>query len=220
VAAKREVLIVFTRYPEPGRAKTRLIPALGAEGAADLARRLTAHTLAQAATLVRQRPMDVEVWFDGGDARSLASCYGPALAYRQQTGADLGERMLQAFERTLANDACARALLIGTDCPLLTADLLRFAFDALSRCDLVLGPVRDGGYCLIGLRRAIPELFRGIAWGTPAVRDQTVAIAARLGLAIAELPMLDDIDRPEDLDRLPPHLAVALDRFAGPLPHD
>lgn len=219
MSASRDVLIVFTRYPAAGRTKTRLIPALGADGAAELARRLTAHSLAQAATLARQRPVDVEVWFDGGDARSLAACYGPELAYRQQTGAGLGERMLHAFERTLANGACARGLLIGTDCPSLSAGLMGSAFDSLAHCDLVLGPARDGGYYLIGLRRAIPELFRGIAWGTSAVRDQTVAIVERLGLAIAELPMLDDVDRPEDLDRLPPHLAIAMDRLADPLPH-
>jgi len=212
--------MVFMRYPAAGRTKTRLIPALGAAGATELARRLIAHTLAQAASLARQRPVDVEVWFDGGDERTLAACFGHALAYRQQTGADLGARMLHAFERALAHDACGRALLIGTDCPSRSAALMGSAFEALARCDLVLGPARDGGYYLIGLKRPIPDLFHGITWGTSAVRAETVAIAERLGLAIAELPMLDDIDRPEDLAHLPPHLAIAVDPLAGPRPHD
>jgi hypothetical protein len=90
-------------------------------------------------------------------------------------------------------------VLIGTDCPDLNASLLAQAFQALKQHDLVLGPAEDGGYYLIGLRRLIPELFTGISWSTAEVLQQTQSIAQRLGLAVAYLPLLSDVDRPEDL---------------------
>jgi rSAM/selenodomain-associated transferase 1 len=90
-------------------------------------------------------------------------------------------------------------VIIGTDCPDLKAQLMVKAFYALEQNDLVLGPALDGGYYLIGLRRLIPELFTGISWSTAEVLEQTIRIAQRLDLAIAFLPLLNDIDRPEDL---------------------
>jgi rSAM/selenodomain-associated transferase 1 len=205
-SVERNVLIVFTRYPKPGQAKTRLIPVLGTAGAAELSRRLTAHTLAEARLLAKDQPVAVQVWYEGGDEPALAACFGAA-TYRQQTGSDLGGRMSRAFERVFADSAASRAVLVGTDCPSLSAAVLRAAFDALARCDLVFGPAHDGGYYLIGLKRAVPELFQGIAWGTSSVHDQTVAIAERLGLTVAAVATLHDVDRPEDLAHLPAHLA-------------
>jgi hypothetical protein len=90
-------------------------------------------------------------------------------------------------------------VIIGTDCPDLTIEILTQAFEALKQHDLVLGPAADGGYYLIGLRRLLPELFVEVSWGTSQVRQQTVEIAQSLDLAIAFLPLLNDIDRPEDL---------------------
>ena len=90
-------------------------------------------------------------------------------------------------------------VLIGTDCPDLNAQLIAEAFQALGEHDLVLGPAIDGGYYLIGLRRLIPELFTGIPWSTSAVLRQTLRIAQKLELAVAQLPLLSDVDRPEDL---------------------
>jgi len=208
---ERDVLMVFTRYPQPGQAKTRLTPVLGAAGAAELSRRLTAHALAEAALLAQNQAVTVQVWYEGGDERALAACFGAA-TYRRQDGSDLGERMLRSFEAAFADSADSRAVLVGTDCPALSAALLRAAFDALARCDLVLGPARDGGYYLIGLKAAIPALFQGIAWGTSSVRNQTVAIAERLGLAVELVAALHDVDRPEDLAQLPEHLARDLVR--------
>jgi hypothetical protein len=92
-----------------------------------------------------------------------------------------------------------RVVLIGTDCPDLNNQLISQAFDSLKSHDLVLGPARDGGYYLIGLRRLIPELFAEITWSTAEVLSQTQSIAQNLELTIAYLPLLSDIDRPEDL---------------------
>lgn len=191
-------LIVFTRYPIPGKTKTRLIPALGAAGAADLHRQMTEHTLAQVRQL-RADGVAIEIHYAGATAeRELADWLGADLVYRSQGDGDLGERMALSIETAL-QAGYDRVIIIGTDCPGLTADILQLAFEQLSDRDLVLGPAIDGGYYLIGLRRFMPELFVGISWGTSAVRQQTIEIAIELDLSMGNLPLLADIDRPEDL---------------------
>ncbi len=191
-----ERLAVFARYPEPGRAKTRLIPALGPAGAARLHAEMARHTLAQADALRRMRPVSVEVWFAGGDAERIRAVFGER-RYRPQPEGDLGARMASAFEAMLA--AARSALIIGTDCPALDAAILAQALDALRRHDLVLGPATDGGYYLIGLRRPVPELFDRMPWGTSTVLAETLGRADRLGLSVHQLTPLDDVDEPGDL---------------------
>jgi len=196
--AARECLIIFTRYPEPGKTKTRLIPLLGAEGAARLQRQMTEQTLAQVKELKAFRPLSVEVHFAGGNQQLMQDWLGSDIIYRQQSDGDLGRRMALAFKDSFSAGMTS-VVIIGTDCPDLNAQLMVKAFHALEQNDLVLGPALDGGYYLIGLRRLIPELFRGISWSTAEVLEQTISIAQRLDLAIAFLPLLNDIDRPEDL---------------------
>lgn len=194
----KERLIIFSRYPEPGKTKTRLIPALGAEQAATLQRQMTEHTLTQVRELHSMRCFTVEVRFAGGDINLMKRWLGDDLVYQSQGEGDLGTRMARslclAFE-----DNINYALIIGTDCPGLNANLLHLAFELLQLCDLVLGPALDGGYYLLGLRSFKPELFNGINWGTAEVLQQTVAIAQQLNLSINYLPSLADVDRPEDL---------------------
>ena len=193
-------LIIFTRYPEAGKAKTRLIPALGPEGAAELHRQMAEHTVAQARSLqARSEPVSVEVRFAGGSAEQMQAWLGGDLQLQPQSEGGLGDRMAQAFQSAFTAGASA-AIVIGTDCPDLDADLLEKAFQELRQHDLVLGPANDGGYYLIGLRRSIPDLFQGVAWSTAAVLQQTVAIGEGLGLTIARLPTLSDVDYPADLE--------------------
>ncbi|MEQ8753683.1 MAG: TIGR04282 family arsenosugar biosynthesis glycosyltransferase [Coleofasciculus sp. G1-WW12-02] len=199
-ATVNETLIIFTRYPEPGKTKTRLIPALGEEGAAKLQRQMAENTLAKAKKLQDFHPVSVEIHFAGGNQQLMELWLGADVIYRQQSEGDLGERMALAFERSFAGGMTG-VVIIGTDCPDLDTQIMSEAFQWLEAQDLVLGPAQDGGYYLIGLRRLIPELFVGINWGTSQVRQQTVEIADNLGLAIAFEPMLHDIDRPEDLSR-------------------
>jgi uncharacterized protein len=195
----RESLIIFTRYPEPGKTKTRLIPALGAEKAALLHRQMTEHTLAHVKRLQAQRSVRVEIGFAGGDSNLMMEWLGDDLIYTAQGEGDLGTRMARSLATTL-RDRADYAVIIGTDCPGLNAELLAEAFDQLHWAyDLVLGPAVDGGYYLLGLRRFIPELFVGVEWGSSAVLSQTMAIAKRLNLSVAYLPQLPDVDRPEDL---------------------
>ncbi len=208
------MLIIFTRYPIPGQAKTRLIPALGAEVAADLQRRMTQATIATA----QQTPYPIQIQFCGGTIDEVRSWLGNELIYEAQTTGDLGDRMASAFDQgfTAGND---RVVIIGTDCPALDRDILNQAFTALTNHDLVLGPAADGGYYLIGLRRRIPELFQSIAWSTATVRAQTLKIATALDLTYALLPQLADIDRPEDLTHLPRHFKDISAGISGLMPH-
>ena len=191
--------IVFTRYPEPGKAKTRLIPVLGAEGAAVIHRQLTEYAIAQVKQLQSSYPLSVEVHFTGGDRQLMQDWLGDGIIYREQSEGDLGLRMASAFQRTFT-DGMDYVIIIGSDCPALNSQIIAEAFQALSQHDLVLGPATDGGYYLIGLRRLIPEIFTGISWSTSEVLQQTVKIAENLNLAVAYLPILSDVDRPEDLN--------------------
>lgn len=195
-------LIIFTRYPEPGTTKTRLIPALGARGAAELHRQLAEGTLSQAIQLQASTSISLEVRFTGGTTSQMQEWLGVDLAYRLQGNGDLGERMSQALNEAFQS-GIQQAVIIGTDCPSLDEVLLAKAFDQLHQHDLVLGPAEDGGYYLIGLRCVYPELFTDIDWGSDRVFEQTIAIAQHLNLSIATLPKLPDIDRPEDLNLLP-----------------
>ncbi|HYN62425.1 MAG TPA: TIGR04282 family arsenosugar biosynthesis glycosyltransferase [Rubrivivax sp.] len=193
-------LIVFARAPVPGQAKTRLIPALGAGGAAALAERLLAHTVDAAASAGFDH-VELCVTPDASHPaiRQLARQHG--LALTTQGDGDLGARMHRALARSLQQHA--HALLIGSDVPGLDAACLRQADAALATHDAVFVPALDGGYALVGLRRAAPHLFDGMRWSTPRVMQHTRRRAAAAGLRVAELPPLPDIDEPADLAHLP-----------------
>jgi hypothetical protein len=191
-------LMIFTRYPEPGKTKTRLIPRLGEEGAATLQRQMTEYTIAQVRQLQSLLPLSVAIYFTGGNKPLMQDWLGDDLIYQQQSEGDLGQRMQTAFEQGFVA-GINRAVIIGTDCPELNVAILSEAFTVLEHHDLVLGPTGDGGYYLIGLERLVPELFHRIRWGTSEVFAQTQAIARQLKLSIYYLPLLNDVDRPEDL---------------------
>ena len=198
-----ERIIIFTRYPAPGKTKTRLIPVLGAEGAARLQRVMTEHTVNQARLLQNSSQATVEVHYEGADKKLFGYWLGSDLIYRVQGTGNLGNRMLRSFRQAFGSGA-SRAVIVGTDCPGLTASAIRQALNLLAGSDLVLGPAADGGYYLIGLRKQaaamIPGLFCGPAWGTGKVLEQTRSIADNLNLKVAELQILGDVDRPEDIE--------------------
>ncbi|MGL6108795.1 MAG: TIGR04282 family arsenosugar biosynthesis glycosyltransferase [Rubrivivax sp.] len=193
-------LIVFARAPVAGQAKTRLIPALGAAGAAALAERLLAHALDTAMSAGFEH---VELCA-APDSRhpALARWAGlPGLMLADQGDGDLGERMHRALTRALRQHP--RALLMGSDVPALGSHCLVQAAAALAYHDAVFVPALDGGYALVGLCRPAPQLFAGIAWSSALVMAQTRALARQTGLRWAELPAVADIDEPADLARLP-----------------
>lgn len=197
-------LILFTRYPLPGTAKTRLIPALGAVGAANLQRQMTQHTLSQVTALRSMADISVEIWFAGTaanesiDRQNMQDWLGSSWVYHSQGTGDLGERLIRATQQAFEQEM-QRVVVIGTDCPELRTDLLQQAFEALQSSDVVLGPAVDGGYYLIGLRQFAPYLFQRIHWSNDVVLQQTVERAQAKKLTIAYLEQLTDIDRPEDL---------------------
>jgi uncharacterized protein len=190
-------IAILAKAPVPGFAKTRLIPALGAEGAAALQARLIARAVA---TACAAGCGPVTLWATPNAVHSLfqkmAARYSIALAVQPE--GDLGARM---------HAACAAArgpvLIIGTDCPALTTDHLRDAAQVLrAGRDAVVIPAEDGGYVLIGLTRPVPALFSDMIWSTSEVMGETRRRMAAQGLRWRELPPLWDVDRPEDLARM------------------
>ncbi len=198
----RDRLIVFGRYPVPGRTKTRLIPALGPAGAADLQRRLTENILETVRRFARPRKIGVEVCFEGDSKQKMRRWLGSDFALSRQVPENLGERMHAVFLAAFQKGA-DRVVLLGTDIPQLRADHLEQAFDVLVENDLVIGPSTDGGYWLIGMNRPV-DLFKGIKWGSDAVFDQTLSLAKRQGLRVKTLTPLNDIDTSEDLKQVFP----------------
>lgn len=199
-------LLLFTRYPEAGTTKTRLIPALGPDGAARLHKRLTERTVGQAGLLAARNNIPTVVHYSGGSLAQMTAWLGPLTCVAQATG-DLGQRMQAAFQHAFGSGA-ARAVLIGSDIPELDADLLATAFTALPESRVVLGPSRDGGYYLLGLTAGVAEhlylpLFADIPWSTGEVFAITRKRLETAAVVAAILPTLRDIDRPEDLLWLP-----------------
>lgn len=191
-------LIVFTRFPEPGKNKTRLIPALGPAGAAELHRQMVEHTLCWARELRDHLPLSIEIRYTGRPLEPFRRWLGPNFLYSEQGDGDLGQRMLRSLQDAFRMKV-KKVLLIGTDCPDLSANLAEGALILLNSSDLVLGPADDGGYYLIGLRRVIPQLFQEIPWGTEEVFRKTQHVAQAAKLSYSLLPSLPDVDRPEDL---------------------
>jgi hypothetical protein len=195
-------LVVFAKAPLAGLAKTRLIPALGAEGAARLARCMLDHALAQA---MQAQVGPVELCMSPGpeDAAWQGAELPEGVLCTEQGEGDLGERMARAVHRVTTKPQGRPILLMGTDCPGLTAEIIRDAAAQLEQHDAVLVPVADGGYVLLGLRADCPEIFRDMAWSTPVVAAETLRRLAALGLSVWLGPTLHDIDEPADRIHLP-----------------
>jgi hypothetical protein len=190
-------IAVLAKAPLPGLAKTRLAAALGDEGAADLQARFIART---ATTAQSAAVGPVTLWAEPDlhhpVFQTMAALCDVALAIQPE--GDLGARMIAAVEA-----AHGPAIVVGTDCPTLTPEHLRAAALALlDGVDVVIVPVEDGGYGLIGMQRPEPALFQGMIWSTPLVMAETRRRLTRLGLSWREPARLWDVDWPADLDRL------------------
>lgn len=180
-------LAIFARAPVPGRVKTRLARSVGEEAALAAYRELLALTLHRLAPGTGR--FAAEIWIDG-ERSTLASWRGFRIV--EQPNGDLGERMAAAFEDGVS-------ALVGTDIPLMTADYVERALDALARSDLVLGPTEDGGYCLVAMDSPQERIFEGIPWSSPQVL--TATLAAAKGLSVELLEPLWDVDDATDLAR-------------------
>lgn len=204
-------LAIFARAPVPGRAKTRLAPALGEDGAARLYAAFLADTLALAERAVSARLVETTLWLAAAadtDEPTLREIPGvPALPQRVQPTADLGARMAAALDAGVASHGIA--LVLGSDAPTLPLTLLAAACAALTRADLVLAPSADGGYMLIGARVPIgAAMFQGARFSTRHALADTLTCAARTGLTTACVAPWYDVDTPDDLRLLRTHLAL------------
>ncbi|MES2980134.1 MAG: TIGR04282 family arsenosugar biosynthesis glycosyltransferase [Pseudomonadota bacterium] len=208
-------IAVLARAPVAGQAKTRLIPALGERGAARLQRLMTLRTLQ---TAMDSGVGDVHLWCapDSGHRFFKALSKVQGLVIHEQPEGDIGLRMLSAFEAHLSGDRNLGLILVGTDCPGFTSDHLRQAAGALLTHDAVFTPAEDGGYVLVGLRRAQASIFESIDWSTEKVMAQTRERMRSAGLSWYEMPVLADIDLPCDLDGLAASRALpSADRLLG-----
>lgn len=186
-------IAIFARAPVPGAAMTRLIPLLGADGAAKLHEKLVLQALASA------RAADigpVTLWCAPDSSHPFFAQTGAALA--DQQGADPGARMLHAFEV-----AQGPLLLIGADCPAITPDDLRWCARALEEGEPALFlPAEDGGYGLVGLARPVPQIFTDMQWGVADVMAKTRARLLQANIPWLEGRTIWDVDRPDDYARL------------------
>jgi rSAM/selenodomain-associated transferase 1 len=191
-------LAIFAKAPIPGYAKTRLIPSLGAEGAAELQAYLFQRTM-QTALASPLRPITLWCAPDCAHPIFQSARQEHGFATHVQAGKDLGERMFGAFELLTRRSP---TLLIGTDCPILSADHLMLCAAALADdADAAFIPAEDGGYALIGLRQPVWRLFEGMPWGTSDVMRLTRDRLREEHLSVFETDQLWDIDTPADYYR-------------------
>lgn len=196
-------VIVFARAPVPGASKTRLIPALGAEGAATLHARMIERSIETLAAATGT----LQLWCAPDTRHPLFAEFANRhdLKLHTQCGDDLGARMYHALDAALRDHACA--IIVGTDCPALTPADIEAAAQALQQgADAVIGPAEDGGYWLLGLRAVSPTLFEDMPWGGDTVCAQTRAGIEALGWRCHALRTLADVDRPDDLVHVPAKL--------------
>ncbi len=196
-------LIIFTRYPEPGKTKTRLIPALGSLKAAQLQRRMTEKIAGEALTLQNKQGVDITVFHTGGTREEMAVWLGNSFNYLRQSRGDIGNRMSNAFTR-IFNSTTGSIILVGSDIPELTSIIIEQGFVFLKKHDTVIGPSRDGGYYLIGMKaKSAPQLiqilFNEIPWSTADVLKVSIQRLADAGYSHSLLATLRDIDQPDDL---------------------
>ena len=181
---------LFTRFPDAGKAKTRLIPALGAEGAARVHRLLVERTLAT----VRATGLPFRLHVTGAPTGAFTDWLGADITFVEQGEGDLGARLASVSPP---------AILLGADVPDLAGLHLAQAALALEKTDAVIGPAEDGGYYLLGLRRPLPFLFGEMPWGTQNVLSETLKRLTDTSTGYTLLETLADCDRPADLARWP-----------------
>ncbi|MBH0085484.1 TIGR04282 family arsenosugar biosynthesis glycosyltransferase [Psychrobacter sp. SCQQ22] len=192
-------VILFAKYPARDMAKTRLQPALGVEGAAIMARQLLLHSVEQAVAtdFVVELCVSPAVTDPCWQTLNLPD----SLQWSTQADGDLGTRLITASQYALKKHQ--KIVLIGSDCPSLTAERIQTAIQQLDAHDAVMIPATDGGYVLLGFKQVDGSLFSDIIWSTASVAAVTQQRVANLGWTLALLAPLHDIDEPEDLAHLP-----------------
>lgn len=187
------LLLIFIKNPVAGKVKTRLAKSIGTERALGVYLQLLHHTLEITKALALDKKVYYSDWIEEKDNWAKAG-YEQGL----QSGTDLGQRMSEAFERAF-EDGYKKVVIIGSDCWELTPSILTEAFDSLNLKQVVVGPARDGGYYLLGMKHYYPELFLNKSWSTSSVFSETVADLRKRNLSYHLLPVLSDVDEEKDL---------------------
>ncbi|MFK8067601.1 MAG: TIGR04282 family arsenosugar biosynthesis glycosyltransferase [Gammaproteobacteria bacterium] len=188
-------ILIFCKAPIPGEVKTRLTPHLTSDQAAELYKQLANETIN---LVIQSKLCNVELWCSPDTKHSFLKSF--ELDLKQQQGNDLGERMSNAFSASL--ESFSSVVLIGTDSPSMTIDLLDRTLSELeNKSDVVIAPAEDGGYTLIGMNNHYGSIFENVLWGSERVFDQTIEKINALNLNLHLLPMQWDLDRPDDLKR-------------------
>ena len=200
-------LLIFARAPLPGETKTRLIPALGAEEAAELYRCFLLDAFTQARTVLAESVVFAAAPEHVPMLSALREEISLPAEVMVQSGRDLGERMLNAF-RKVFHLGYRSAVIVGTDVPSLPWQRVAEALSLAPERDVVLGPCLDGGYYLVGMHAVIPRLFEEVTWGTRTVLVDTLRRARRLKLKVSLLEPWYDVDTPHDVEVLRAHLTA------------
>lgn len=197
---KEPLILLFVKAPIPSGVKSRLAATIGHEAALCLYKNFVLDILE---TLNRSRYPCRICYYPPDAGGMVADWLGPGYQYEPQEGGDLGERMEHAFRKAFS-DGRDSGVLIGSDIPDLPECVLDEAINAVQKRDIAVGPAADGGYYVIGLTKNSipPDLFRGIAWGSTTVYQETVKAALRAGLSVYELPVWRDVDTIDDLQDL------------------
>jgi len=187
---------IFIKYPEPGKVKTRLAKDIGNKKAADICRQVAELILKN--TMPFNHAYDRIVFYDPAARQKDFTAWLPEEQFVLQQGSDVGARMDNAV-RVLLDRGAEKVVLTGADIPDLSGRIIESAFQELTRADIVIGPARDGGYYLIGMKSPHPEIFRNIPWSTPRVLEDTLMELRRLRLSVTLIERLSDMDTVEDL---------------------
>lgn len=191
----KNLLLIFTRNPELGKAKTRLAKSIGDEKALEIYKFL----LDKTKEITQDLTCDKAVYYSV-KVRENDIWDGKIYQKHQQFGNDLGERMHNAFKNSFENEY-EKVLIIGSDLYDLTPEIINSAFTELDNNDVVLGPAEDGGYYLLGMKKLYPKIFQNKDWGTSSVRTETLNDLQKQTVHL--LPMLNDVDVLEDIQNHP-----------------
>lgn len=191
-------IIVFAKYPENGKVKTRLSATIGENFAKNFYKICAEHTFEEILKVNDKNKEQFLFYSDKKNKNKISEWTENKFLCFPQRGKDLGEKMLNAF-KTIKKENATKAIIVGTDLPDISSDILNKSFELLNDSDIVIGPATDGGYYLLGMKKIYKELFSNMPWSSDILFDKTLNVIKELGLEASILPELSDIDTEEDL---------------------
>jgi uncharacterized protein len=193
---EQNTIIIFCKYPVEGNVKTRIAKTIGNEFAVNLYKLLSEYTFQE---LLKTENVFQYLFYDNiAERDNIKKWAGAEFSFELQEGNDLGEKMYNAFKKVIDRGS-TKTIIVGTDIPDISSDVIQKAFQALNNSDVVIGPAKDGGYYLLGMKKLFRSFFTGIEWSKDTVLKKTLEKINSLDLSYSMLPELIDIDTEEDL---------------------